>query len=214
MSRQFLLLDVDNTLYPPTLGVVDRVDRLINRYLVERVGIAADEVDAIRRGLWASHGTTLHGLMHRADLDPDDYLQFVHDVDLSDLLGPDPALAAMLGRLPLLKVAVTNGSLGHARTVLGHLGITHLFFRVHALEHMGYLPKPYVHAYQSVLAALHTHGADCILVEDSAVNLRGARQLGMLTVHVGSTPAPDADVSIASIHALEGALPALLAAPR
>jgi putative hydrolase of the HAD superfamily len=208
VARHFLLLDVDNTLYARSCGVVDRVDSLINRYLVERIGVAAAEVDTVRRGLWRDYGTTLHGLMHRGHIDPDDYLRFVHAVELADLLVQDPALAAMLGRIPLLKVAVTNGSRAHAEAVLDRLGVRELFFRVYALEQLRYLPKPYVHAYQTVLAGLHARGAECVLVEDSAPNLRAARQLGMGTVHVadGGPRAADADVSIGSILELEAAL--------
>jgi putative hydrolase of the HAD superfamily len=208
MTRPFLLLDVDNTLYAPTCGVVDRVDGLINRYLTERVGIAPDEVDGIRRRLWSDYGTTLHGLMYRHGIDPDDYLRFVHDVELGDVLGADPALATMLARIPMLKVAVTNGSAAHARGVLDCLGVRDLFFRVYGLERLAFVPKPYVQAYHLVLADLHAHGRDCVFVEDRAVNLRAARQLGMRTVHVrdGGAPAPDADVSVASILDLESAL--------
>ena len=208
VSRQLLLLDVDNTLYPPSRGVVDRVDALINRYLVERVGIDPAEVDAIRRRLWSDYGTTLHGLMHGHGIDPEDVLGFVHAIELGDLLARDEGLAAMLRRIPLLKVAVTNGSAAHARRVLGCLGVRELFFRVYGLERLGFVPKPYVQAYQVVLSDLHAHGRDCVLVEDRAVNLRAARQLGMRTVHVadGGPAAADADVSIASILELETAL--------
>ena len=208
MAPQFLLLDVDNTLYARSHGVVDLVDGLINRYLAERVGIPQHEVDEARRGLWSEYGTTLYGLMHRTGIDPDDYLRFVHDIDHAALLRPDPALAAMLARIPLLKVAVTNGSLEHAQAVLDCLGVRHLFFRLFALERLHYVPKPYVHAYQTVLTDLHARGGDCVLVEDSAKNLRTARQLGIRTVHVadGTPAAAEADVSIASILELEAAL--------
>ena len=209
----FLLLDVDNTLYPPHCGVIERVDALINRYLVERLGFDAAEVDGVRRALWSDYGTTLHGLMHRRGIDPDDYLGFVHAIDLADVLAADPALDAMLRRIPLLKVAVTNGSAAHARAVLERLGVRDLFFRVYGLERLAFLPKPYVHAYHLVLADLHARGTDCVLVEDRAANLRAARQLGMRTVHVadGQTRSPDADVHIGSIHQLEAALARLLA---
>ena len=211
MARHFLLLDVDNTLYPSSRGVIERVDVLINRYLVERVGIDAAEVDGIRRGLLSDFGTTLHGLMHRRRIDPDDYLRFVHAIELGDLLGEDPALAAMLGRIPLLKVAVTNGSAAHARGVLDCLGVRALFFRIYGLERLGFVPKPYVQSYQTALADLHTYGQDCILVEDRAANLGAARQLGVKTVYVadGGPPASEADVSIRSVLELETALAAL-----
>lgn len=208
MPRPFLLLDVDNTLYPRACGVVDRVDVLINRYLVERLGVATADVDDVRRGLWREYGTTLHGLMWRGPVDPDDYLAFVHAIDLDDCLRPDPALAPMLSSLACMKVAITNGSRAHARAVLARLGIGELFYRIYALEQLDYVPKPYVQAYQTVLRTLHARGADCVFVEDSGTNLRAARQLGMATVHVadGHPPDPTADAVIASIHELPDAL--------
>ena len=208
MARHLLLLDVDDTLYPGTRGVVSHVDRLINRYLIERVGVSPAVVDETRRSMWAEYGTTLHGLMYRHGIDPDDYLAFVHDIDHEALLGPDPELDAVLRRVPLLKVAFTNGSFAHAARVLDRLGVRALFFRLYALERLRYVPKPYVQAYQDVLADLHTTAADCILVEDNAGNIRAARQLGMRTVHVaGDGPgAPEADVRVASILELPDAL--------
>jgi putative hydrolase of the HAD superfamily len=213
MGRTFLLLDVDNTLYAPSCGVIPRVDALINRYLVERVGMDVTDVDRRRRELWSEYGTTLHGLMYRHGIDPDDYLRFVHDIELGDVLAPDAALGAMLARIPLLKVAVTNGSATHARGVLECLGVRELFFRIFALERLSYVPKPYVQAYHTVLTDLHALGRDCIFVEDRAANLRAARQLGMRTVYVADgDPAgsDEADVSIGSIAELESAV-ALLA---
>lgn len=211
MARPFLLLDVDNTLYPASCGVVPRVDALINRYLIERMRFDPAEVDSIRRNLWSDYGTTLHGLMHRNKIDPQDYLDFVHAIELADVLSPDPSLAAMLSRIPQLKVAFTNGSVVHGENVLACLGVGELFFRVYGLEQLSYIPKPYIQAYQMVLDDLHAHGRDCILVEDRAVNLTAARQLGMRTVYVcdGGPPAPDADVNIRSIVELETALTAL-----
>jgi len=208
VARHLLLLDVDNTLYPATREVVPHVDRLINRYLIERVGVSPDVVDETRRSMWAEYGTTLHGLMYRHGIDPDDYLAFVHDIDHEALLGPDPALDAVLRRVPLLKVAFTNGSFAHAARVLDRLGVRVLFFRLYALERLRYVPKPYVQAYLDLLADLHTTAADCILVEDNAGNIRAARQLGMRTVHVaGDGPgAPEADVRVASILELPDAL--------
>jgi len=210
MERVFLLLDIDNTLYPPSCGVIERVDALINRYLVERLGMPPGEVDGVRRRLWSDYGTTLHGLMHAHGIDPEDYLRFVHAVELADLLAPDAELAAMLARVPLLKVAVTNGSAAHADAVLGLLGVRALFFRVYGLERHAFVPNPYVQAYQTVLADLHARGDECILVEDRVANLRATRQLGMRTVYVGAERQPaDADASIGSICALEEALAAV-----
>jgi putative hydrolase of the HAD superfamily len=208
VRRHFVLLDVDNTLYPRACGVADRLDGLINRYLVDRLGIPEAEVDDVRRELWREYGTTLHGLMRRGPVDRDDYLAYVHAIELEELIPPDVALGAMLAGLPLMKVAVTNGSRAHGRAVLSCLGISELFFDVYGLEQLAYVPKLYVQALQTVLRALHARGDECVLVEDTVANLRVARQLGMATIHVadGHPPDPAADAVIPSIHALPEAL--------
>src|SRR5438046_932721 len=111
----------------------------------------------------------------------------------------------------LLLLHVDNTPSPPTRSVLGCLGVRPLFFRIYGLERLAFVPKPYVQAYQIVLADLHALGRDCILVEDRAVNLRTARQLGMRTVYIadGGPPAPEADVSIGSVLDLEQALATL-----
>ena len=214
-SGTILLLDIDNTLYARSCGIVDRIDKLIDRYLVERMRFPPAEVTPIRRALRASHGTTLRGLMHRHGIDPDDYLAFVHAIDVTGILALDHGLQAMLRRIALPKVAVTNGSTAHAHAVLDCLGVRAEFLHVYALEQLAYVPKPFPEAFQAVLDHLPARAEDCILVEDSLPNLVTARQLGMRTVHVadGEVPPDVADVVIPSILHLEEALARLLAAP-
>jgi len=208
MTARFLLVDVDNTLYSRACGIIERVDARIDSYLVERLGIARAEVAARRARLRSAHGTTLRGLMHEDGVDPDDYLRFVHTFDLGDVLVPTPALQAMLLRIPLAKVSVTNGPSAHAHAVLDRLGVRDCFVRVYALEQLRYVPKPLPAAFETVLGDLAAEPAECILVEDSPANVAAASSLGIRTVHVteGDPPAPDAEVAIESILELEAAL--------
>jgi putative hydrolase of the HAD superfamily len=203
-----LLLDVDNTLYARSCGVVERIDKLIDRYLLERMRFPPAEMRDMRRALRTAHGTTLRGLMLDHGIDPDDYLAFVHAIDVAGILAFDEALQAMLRRIPLPKVAVTNGSSAHANAVLECLGIRDQLTRIYALEQLAYVPKPFPAAFQAVLDDLPARPESCILVEDSAPNVEAARRLGMRTVHVAEDvpPAPAADVVIPSILQLEDAL--------
>ena len=181
-SVDVLLLDLDETLYPPERGVLRRVDERINAYLRERMGIPRHEVDAVRRALRQAHGTTLRGLVLRHTVDQDDYLRFVHDCDLSDLLAPDPQLRELLGRLPPRKVVFTNAPRAHARQVLRLLEVEDAFQDVVALEDLGYLPKPDPAAYSEVLARIGVPASACCLVDDTRANLLPASALGMRTV--------------------------------
>jgi putative hydrolase of the HAD superfamily len=203
-----LLLDVDNTLYARSCGIVERIDTLIDRYLIERMRVPSGDVRDLRRALRAAHGTTLRGLMLDHGIDPDDYLAFVHAIDVAGILAFDEALQAMLRRIPLPKVAVTNGSSAHAHAVLDCLGIRDQLTRVYALEQLGYVPKPFPAAFQAVLDDLPARADACVLVEDSVPNVEAASRLGMRTVHVAEDvpPAPAANAVIPSILQLEDAL--------
>src|SRR2546423_8030952 len=112
---QVLFFDLDNTLYSDRLGVVSRIDLRINEYLQARIGIPPAQVDTVRRGFWAEHGTTLRGLMIRHSVDADDCLDFVHDIELADLLAPDSRLRSLLEQLPGRKAVFSNASRVHAR---------------------------------------------------------------------------------------------------
>ena len=122
-----VIFDLDNTLYPPHRGVVERVDVLITRFVRERLGLDDDTAGALRRRYYTEYGTTLAGLMRHHDVLPDEYLAAVHAIDVDALLEPDPALRAMLLALPYTRVVFTNGSALHATRVLGRLGVTDCF---------------------------------------------------------------------------------------
>ncbi|HSD10021.1 MAG TPA: pyrimidine 5'-nucleotidase [Candidatus Binatia bacterium] len=191
-----LLFDLDNTLYPQSLGVVARIDQRINDYLHVRVGIPASEVDGLRRRFWIEHGTTLAGLAAEHSVDQDDYLEYVHDIGLADLLKPDPTLGAMLERLPGRKVVFSNASRAHAERVLARLCLEKPFESVIGLEDLGYVPKPHAAAFRSVLERLGASAEHCSLIDDLRANLAAAKRLGMRTIWVAEAGRDRADETI------------------
>jgi putative hydrolase of the HAD superfamily len=201
---KLFLFDLDDTLYPRELGLVSRIDRRIEEYMVRRLGFAEAEVPEVRRRYWDEHGSTLRGLMNRFDVDPDEYLGFVHAIPLEDLLGPDPCLLAALEGIPARRAVFTNASRHHAERVLRLLGVERAFEAVFGLEDLGYAPKPSPEAYRRVLERLALPPGECVLVEDSLRNLLAARAFGMRTVWVCDHPPSDAPVdhAIPRVHDL------------
>lgn len=183
-----IIFDLDNTLYAPERELFSLIDVRINRYMREVVGIAAAEVDGLRRAYWAQYGVTLGGLMRHYGVDPEDYLEYVHDVDVRGRLVPDPDLRTALEALRGTKVVFTNGSRGHADRVLGALGLADQFADIFDIRVADYRPKPYADPYHAVLRRLGVEGARCVMVEDSLPNLETAKHLGMRTVLVGHSP--------------------------
>ena len=167
------------------------IDVRINRYMTEIVGIPAPEVDALRREYWKLYGVTLQGLIRHHGVDPEDYLTYVHDVDVTSRLDPDPQLRRVLQMLPQRKTVFTNGSVCHADRVLAALGIEDLFETIYDIRVADYLPKPYPDPYHAVLAHLGVRPEQCIMIEDTRDNLRTAKELGMGTVLVGAGETPE-----------------------
>ena len=191
-----ILFDLDNTLYPPERGLFSLIDVRINRYMQEVAGIPAAAVDGLRRRYWAEYGVTLGGLIRHHGVDPEAYLEYVHDVDVDSRLAPDPGLRAVLQRLPQRKVVFTNGSRRHAERVLAALGVTDQFEELFDIRIAAYRPKPYPEPYHQVVASLGLPASRCVMVEDSPENLRTAKSLGMRTVLVGTTTSTPSFVDV------------------
>lgn len=193
-----ILFDLDNTLYSPQRELFSLIDCRINRYMREVVGIPAEEVDGLRRRYWADYGVTLQGLIRHHGVDPEDYLEYVHDVDVNSRLQPDSALRSALQSLPQRRLVFTNGSRGHAQRVLSSLGLEDVFEEIFDIRVASYLPKPFPEPYRKVLAHIGVSPERCLMVEDSVENLRTAKELGMGTILVGQGDRPDyVDVQVA-----------------
>lgn len=188
-NKKIILFDLDNTLYSATREVLSEMDSRIRRYMVEIVGISHHEADELRRSYWKQYGLTMQGLMRHHGVDPEDYLSYVHDIDIGGILHPDPGLSRALQSLPLRRAVFTNSSLNHTERVLNALGIEGAFEEIFDIRVAGYLPKPYPEPYHAVLDKLGVSGSNCIMVDDSPENLRTAKEIGMATILVGQSAA-------------------------
>lgn len=196
---RLLLFDLDDTLYPPRLGIMDQIRSLMLHYLRTRFDLSSEEADTLRRAYFQTYGTTMRGLQVNHHIDPDEFLHAVHDIALQEYLQPNPRLDTVLASIPQDKVIFTNASREHAERVLGLLGIKRHFLRIVDIRDMGYESKPQPAAYRRICELLGVRPEECLFLEDNVRNLRPAKALGMTTVlvHHGSDSADDSvDYSI------------------
>jgi putative hydrolase of the HAD superfamily len=196
MAFRFIIFDLDDTLYPRDTGLMHEVGCRIQMWLCDYLGLTWEEAIVRRREYFHRYGTTLGGLIAEHGMGAYDYLAFVHDVPVEEYLDPDPALAAMLDALPLQKAIYTNATSGYGWRVLRALGVADQFEQVIGIEEVGLRNKSNRDAYERTLELLDAQGCECIMVEDTAHNLRPARELGLTTVLVdtdGSMARPSAD---------------------
>ncbi len=208
-----LLIDLDDTLYPANNGVWPAISERINAYMTTRLELAADEVASARARYARAFGTTLAGLMADYQIDPDEYLEYVHDIPLDQFVRPDPALRTALSRLPQEKSVFTNASRGHAVRTLQLLGVQDLFERIISIESLELVNKPELGAYTRVLELLERPDPTaCAFADDRVRNLEPAARLGMTTVLVDGAGQTGDGVhyAISHVHELAEAIPALL----
>jgi putative hydrolase of the HAD superfamily len=204
---RYLLFDLDNTLYPQSSGLWEAIGDRINLYMMERLGMHPAEVGRKRDEFLTAFGTTLRALRHHYGIDPGEFLTFVHDLPLKRYIGYEPALDQMLERLPFSKVIFTNADAQHARRVLARLGIARHFERIIDIYALEFVNKPDPRAYLKALDYISAQSDECVFIEDSLINIRPARSLGMTTVLVRDGEALDgADRHIRKVTELEAIL--------
>ena len=177
------IFDLDNCLYPAATDLFALIDMRMTDYIRRLRGCGHDEARGIQKRYFHEHGTTLAGLMASHGVDPHDFLNFVHDVDLARITA-DPSLVAALDRLPGRKFVFTNGDEAYARRVLDRLGLANAFDGMHDIHAMNYVPKPDPRSYAAMCERHAIAPERALFVEDMARNLAPAKALGMTTVWV------------------------------
>ena len=177
------VFDLDNTLYPHHLNLWQQVDGKIRDYIAKYLDITHDEAFRLQKDYYKRYGTSMRGLMTEHDMKPDDFLDFVHQIDHSPL-EPNPALGAALESLPGRKLILTNGTRRHADAVMRRLGIHAHFEDVFDIVAAELKPKPSAQTYDRFLARHGVDPAKAAMFEDLARNLAVPHALGMTTVLV------------------------------
>ncbi|MCU4652611.1 pyrimidine 5'-nucleotidase [Roseibacterium sp. SDUM158016] len=183
------VFDLDNTLYPPETALFEQINARMTAYVMRVAGVGAEEADRLRHDYWRIHGTTLAGLIEHHGVDPEPYLEEVHEIDFS-VLSPDEVLADRIAALPGRRIVYTNGSAPYAARVLAARGFSGLFDAVYGVEHAGYRPKPRRDAFETVFARDGLNPARAAMFEDDPRNLAAPHAMGMRTVHVAPEPEP------------------------
>ena len=185
MNGRVWIFDLDNTLHNATPHIFPHINRSMTAYLQEHLQLDEAAADALRREYWQRYGATLSGLMKHHGTDPDHFLHHTHQfLELKKMVLREPRLRHVLRDLPGKKVVFSNAPLRYAQAVLKLLLVDDLFDDVFAIEHSRYQPKPQTAGFRRLLRKHRLHAAQCVMVEDSAENLRTAKQLGMRTVWV------------------------------
>lgn len=184
--------DLDNTLHDASHRIFGEMNRSMSTWLMTNLAVDQVEADRMRTEYWHRYGTTLIGLIRHHAIEPHAFLDethaFVSDPLLGTLIRARHGLSDLFRRLPGRKVLITNAPTLYTTRVLREIGLSRVVRKRYHIEQMRLLgrfrPKPSPSMFRMLLAREKVHPSNAILIEDSVLNLRGARSIGMRGVYV------------------------------
>jgi len=177
---KYWIFDLDNTLYSGQTKVFSEVDKKMSTFISKKMNIDLVKAKDIQKKYFYEYGTTLSGLMKQNNIDPHDFLEFVHNIDIS-WLPKDLKLKEELIKIKEKKYIFTNGSHAHVENVTKQLGIDGLFDGAFDIVDANFVPKPHIDPYKKIIEKFNIEPTKSILIEDIAHNLEQAKNLGMKT---------------------------------
>jgi len=180
IHTKYWIFDLDNTLYSGQTKVFSEVDKKMSAYISKKLDVDLIKAKEIQKKYFYDTGTTLSGLMKYNKVNPHEFLEFVHDIDIS-WLPKDLLLRKELIQIKEKKYIFTNGSHSHVKNITNQLGIEDLFDGTFAITDADFIPKPSIEPYKKIIKKFDLDPKKSILIEDIAHNLEQAKNLGMKT---------------------------------
>jgi len=181
INKKNLLLDLDGTVYQDLESVFGQVSKLMTKYISEKLNIDFRKAKELQTNYFYKYNTSLNGLMIHHKIPPEEFLKYVHNIDLS-FMKKDFFLRQQLKKLNMRKLIFTNGSTDHAKNVLSHLGIDDLFDDIFDISDAKYQPKPEPNAFDLMVKKFGIIPKETIYIEDIAKNLSIGKERGCSTV--------------------------------
>ena len=183
INTQYWIFDLDNTLYEGKTKVFIQVEKKMTEFISKRLNIDSTKAKELRKGYFYEYNTTLNGMIKKHGIDANEFLDFVHNIDL-DFLNKDLPLREELKKIKEKKYIFTNGSVRHAKNVTNRLGIVDLFDDIFDIVDADFVPKPSIEPYKKLINKFNIKPEKTVFIEDIARNLKPAYELGMKTVWV------------------------------
>ena len=176
-----ILFDCDGVLYQDLEAVFGQVSKKMTEYISKKLNLDLKVAKELQRSYFHKYDTSLNGLMIHHNIPPKEFLDYVHDIDLS-FLEKDKTLRKELESINLRKFVFTNGSKEHVKNVTTSLGIDDQFEDVFDIVDAKYNPKPAAKAFDLMLEKFKIDPKETLYIEDIAKNLSIGKERGTTTV--------------------------------
>ena len=180
---KYWIFDLDNTLYSGKTKVFEQVDKKMSKFISGKLKVSVEEAKKIQKNYFYEYNTTLNGMIKNHKIDANEFLEFVHDIDI-DFLQKDLKLAEQIEKLEGKKIIFTNGSRKHALNVTKRIGIDQHFDDIFDIVDSNFTPKPSIEPYKKLIEKHKIDPKLSVFIEDIARNLKPAYEMGMKTVWI------------------------------
>ena len=183
-SFQNWIFDLDNTIYDINLGLFKKISNRITDFIMSKYSLDIDQAKKIQKEYYLKYGLTLRGLIVEKKLEPEEFLDYVHDVEHPELEKNDQ-LISKIRILEGKKIIFTNATSRHAKKILKILELEDDFDQIIDIKDLEYIPKPDKRSYKKLLECLNLNKENLdktIFFEDTVKNLIPAKELGITTV--------------------------------
>ena len=175
-----ILFDCDGVLYKDLEAVFGQVSKRMTNYISKKLNLNIEKAKELQTNYFHKYNTSLNGLMIHHDINPEEFLKYVHDIDLS-FMKKDLILREELKNLKLKKFIFTNGSKEHANNITAHLGINDLFDGLFDIVDSEFSPKPSSKAFDLMVRKFKINPRETLYIEDIAKNLSIGKERGTIT---------------------------------
>jgi len=176
-----ILFDCDGVLYHQLDLVFGQVSKRMTEYISNKLNINLQKAKELQTNYFHKYNTSLNGLMIHHDIPPREFLDYVHDIDLS-FLDKDKVLRNELENMKFKKFVFTNGSKEHVENITTTLGIDDQFDGVFDIVDAKYHPKPEARAFDLMVEKFKIDPKKTLYIEDIAKNLSIGKERGATTV--------------------------------
>ena len=179
------IFDFDNTLFASGREIFPLINEKMTQYIEQHLCVDRDEANRLRKLYWDQYGATMTGLVRHHDIDAEHFLEKTHDIgDLSGFIYRSSRLMQLLRNISGKKFIFSNSPAAYLKEMLKLLGIGRYMTDAFSIESTNMNPKPSVIGFRKLLKNHNLNASQCVMVEDSLVNLVTAKRLGMKTVWV------------------------------
>ncbi len=175
------IFDCDGVLYSDLEAVFGQVSERMTQYISKKLDLDLVKAKELQTNYFHKYNTSLNGLMIHHDIKAEDFLEYVHDIDLK-FMKKDLVLREELLKLKAKKFVFTNGSHSHVKNITKSLGIEDLFDGMFDITDCNFIPKPAVEPYKLLVKKFDINPEETVFIEDIAKNLEPAKKIGMKTV--------------------------------